>query len=233
MVFVNNAWFNYINGDLDAISQQQKEGAILFYENTEDGGGGCANCHSGDLFSNERFAVVAFPQIGPGKGHDTTGDGDFGREGISGDRTDRFAFRTPSLLNVEVTAPYGHDGVYGTLDEVLNHYDNTTGTVRDFLDDEEWCDLAQFEAIANCVDLYPNASANSNAALDELDARRLAGTSLFENINFNNAEEDLVIAFLQALTDPCVLDEDCLAPWIADTASTGPDGNQLNAVFSD
>ena len=38
-----------------------------------------------------------------------------------------------------------------------------------------------------------------------------------------------LIAFLQALTDPCVLDRACLAPWIPDP-SEAPDGNQLNAV---
>ncbi len=232
MVFVNNPWFNYINGDLDALTPQQKDGAVLFYSSVADGGGGCSECHSGDLFSDELFQVVAFPQIGPGKGHDTTGTGDFGREGISGAREDRFAFRTPSLLNIEATAPYGHAGAYESLNEVLDHYDNPTDNIRAFLNNEEWCDLDQFQGVANCEGLYPNARENSEAALDELGAERLAGTSLFENINIGNREEEQIVSFLRALTDPCILDDDCVAPWIADTGSTGPDGNQLNAIFS-
>lgn len=232
MVFVDNPWFNYIQGDIDALSNQQKNGAVLFYSSVDDGGGGCSECHSGDLFSDELFQVVAFPQFGPGKGAGATGDGDFGRESISGNRDDRFAFRTPSLLNVEVTAPYGHTGAYDNLNEVLNHYRNANNNVGNFFDDEELCDLAQFQNVPDCVDLYPNAEANSDAALNELRAERRADTSLFENTNMNNQERRDVVDFLRALTDPCVLDEACMAPWIADTGSTGPDGNQLNAQFS-
>jgi|TARA_B110000483_G_scaffold216241_1_gene267571 cytochrome c peroxidase len=232
MLFVNNPWFNYIQGDTDALSNQQKDGAVLFYSSADEGGGGCSNCHSGDLFSDELFHVVAFPQFGPGKGAGATGDGDFARESISGDRDDRFAFRTPSLLNIEVTPPYGHTGAYDSLDEVLNHYDNPNNNVGNFFDDEELCDLVQFQDVPDCVNLYPNGEANSEDALDELQAERRAGTSLFDNTNMNNQEERDVVAFLRALTDPCVLNDACLAPWIADTLSTGPDGNQLNADFS-
>lgn len=231
MVFVDNPWFNYIQGDIDALTDQEKDGAVLFYSSVDEGGGGCSNCHTGDLFSDELFQVVAFPQFGPGKGAGATGDGDFGREGISGDRVDRFAFRTPSLLNVEVTAPYGHNGAYDNLNEVLNHYDNANNNVGNFFDDEELCDLAQFQDAPNCVTLYPNAEANSEAALEELQAERRNGTGLFDNTNMNNQEEQDVVAFLEALTDPCVLDEACMAPWIADENSNGPDNNQLNAVF--
>lgn len=47
---------------------------------------------------------------------------DRGREEVSGDPRDRRAFRTPSLRNVALTAPYMHDGSLATLDEVLDHY---------------------------------------------------------------------------------------------------------------
>jgi len=39
-----------------------------------------------------------------------------------------------------------------------------------------------------------------------------------------------LVEFLKALTDPCVKDRDCLAPWIPDTGDTNPDGLRLNAI---
>ena len=65
--------------------------------------------------------------------------------------------------------------------------------------------------------------------MDKLAEERQAGTSLFENPNLNGNEEDAIVAFLESLTDPCVLDRECLTPWIADP-SEDPDGNQLNAI---
>jgi len=231
MLFIDNPWFNYIQGDIDALTNQQKNGAVLFYTSVDEDGGGCSNCHMGDRFSDDLFHVVAFPQIGPGQGHGPSGDGDFGRGAVSGDIEDNFSFKTPSLLNIEVSAPYGHAGVYPDLDEVINHYDNAQQNVNNFFNNEEWCDLQQFEEIPNCEDLFENAETNSDDAVDALQDQRQAGASLFENFNLNNQEENELEAFLGALTDPCVLDPECLAPWIADETSNGPDNNQLNALF--
>ena len=140
MVFVDNAFAAYVAGDNDALTEQQKNGAILFFTTVDDGGAGCANCHAGDRFTDELHHVIAFPQIGHGKGDGD--DDDFGRERETGDADDRYRFRTPSLLNVAVTAPYGHAGAYATLDEVLNHYDNPGNTVENFFDDGGVCQLA-------------------------------------------------------------------------------------------
>ena len=227
MVFVDNAFAAYVAGDNDALTNQQKNGAILFFTDVDDGGAGCANCHSGDRFTDELHHVIAFPQVGHGKG-DGNND-DFGRERETGDSDDRYRFRTPSLLNVAVTAPYGHAGAYETLDEVLNHYDNPGNTVENFFDDGGVCQLAQFEGVADCKSLYPDAEANTQLALDKLAQEREDGTSLFENPNLNGNEEDAIVAFLESLTDPCVLDRTCLAPWIANP-SEDPDGQQLNAM---
>ena len=48
---------------------------------------------------------------------------DLGREEHTGLESDRRAFRTPGLRNVELTAPYMHDGVFASLDEVIRFYD--------------------------------------------------------------------------------------------------------------
>lgn len=252
MVFVDNPWKAYVQGDFNALTNQQKQGAILFFTSEDDGGGGCSSCHSGDFFTDEDHHVLGFPQIGPGKGNDTTGDGDFGREGVTGDIGDRHHFRTPSLLNVAVTAPYGHAGTYQTLDQVLDHYDNPRNEVEDFFGvnnlnignanfngNGDYCDLPQVEDMIaktgqSCVQVYnslsPNGIANSDAALDFINNPN--ANNPLPNINLNNGERNNIEAFLQALTDPCVENRSCLDPWIIDIGdeSSYPDSLPLIAV---
>lgn len=230
MVFVNNPWRAYVNGDTTALTEEQKAGAILFFTPINQGGGGCSTCHQGDTFSDNSHHLIAFPQIGPGKG-DGSND-DFGRERETGNPQDRYRFRTPSLLNVAVTAPYGHSGSYATLDEVLRHYNNPQGTVNSYFNDGGWCQLSQFASIPNCNSLYPNAQGNTQLALQKLQQERRDNRTLFQNINLNGQERDQIEVFLHALTDPCVQDRACLSPWIADPTATGPDGEQLNATDS-
>jgi cytochrome c peroxidase len=225
-LFIDNPWSRYLAGELDAISDDAKRGAILFFTPKQNGGGHCSQCHSGDLFSDESHHVVAFPQIGHGKGDGTTGDDDFGLERESGDRNDRYRFRTPSLLNVSETAPYGHTGAYRTLRDVVSHYDRPQNA-RDFFNDNDWCQNISLNNGESCTAQFPNARRNTANALDEIDNRR--GGETIEGINLNNNEINQIVEFLETLTDPCTQSRDCLAPWIP-AATGGPDGNQLNGV---
>ncbi|MDD9889889.1 MAG: hypothetical protein OXU66_02990 [Gammaproteobacteria bacterium] len=102
---------------LDSISPKVLRGAELFY-----GEAGCAGCHSGPFQTNLEFYAIAMPQIGPGKGDGSDGHDDFGRERVSGDESDRYKFRTPSLRQVAQTGPWGHDGAYDTLQAVVRHH---------------------------------------------------------------------------------------------------------------
>jgi cytochrome c peroxidase len=81
-------------------------------------GGDCFHCHGGALFTNHQFINIGLPL----RGDDT------GRAQVTGLAADRGKFRTPSLRNVALTAPYMHDGRFRTLEEVIEHYDH--GTVR-------------------------------------------------------------------------------------------------------
>lgn len=228
MVFTNNAWKHYVQGDLGALTQEQKAGALLFFTPPAQGGAGCSGCHSGDLFSDGLHHTVAFPQIGPG-----TGDGlddDFGRERETADPRDRYRFRTPSLLNVEVTAPYGHDGVFRNLAEVVRHYANPGTSVDAFFASGGWCHLRQFQSLPNCQSLYPNAEANSRAALRKLRQDRLARVDPPLPGGLNPSQQAQLVAFLTSLTDPCVKDRACLAPWSPPEEATGPDDEQLHGV---
>lgn len=224
--FADHDFARYVAGDTDALSIQQKRGAILFFTPADQGGGGCAGCHAGDLFSDGEHSLVAFPQIGPGKG-DGQGD-DFGRERETGSIDDRYRFRTPSLLNVATTAPYGHAGAYETLGEVLRHYNNPRGTVDGFFERGGWCDLEQFDDLADCETLYPDAEAASDLALATLRRERNQGNARFEQTNLNGQERADIVAFLNALTDPCVTDRECIGAWIPD--GDGPDGRQVIAT---
>lgn len=227
-IFVDNPWREYVRGNNNAISNQAKQGAILFLTEANNGGGGCAECHSGDLFTDEEHHAIGTPQFGPGKGN--LNDSDFGRENITANATDRFRFRTPSLLNIVETAPYMHTGAYESLQDVLRHYDNPNNTVDDFFDDGAWCQLEQFEIVANCADLYPNARQNSNEALNKIQTERSQNDpAALPDINLNNNEQNAIVAFLQTLTDPCVTSRACLAPWIP-AANEAVDEHQLNAV---
>ncbi|MCB1493956.1 MAG: c-type cytochrome [Rhodobiaceae bacterium] len=86
-------------------------GMDLFY-----GAAGCSDCHAGKFQTDHAFHAMAVPQIGPGKKarfEDTFRDE--GRIRVTGNAEDAFRFRTPSLRNVALTAPYGHDGAYRDL----------------------------------------------------------------------------------------------------------------------
>ncbi len=228
MVFINNPWKEYVEGNNAALSEQQKQGAILFFTAIDDGGAGCSSCHSGDQFTDGLHHVIAFPQIGPGKG-DGSND-DFGRARETANDNERYHFRTASLLNISVTAPYSHSGAYATLQQVVRHYNNPRDRIADFFEDGGWCQLEQFETITDCENLYPDAQANSELALQQLNRERNNNTTLFQNTTINNNETEQIVLFLESLTDPCVTDRVCLEPWIADPALSGPDGMQLNAI---
>ncbi|MEW5874520.1 MAG: cytochrome c peroxidase [Candidatus Zixiibacteriota bacterium] len=117
LVTRNSAYDQYVRGDDDALNDQQKRGLELFFGKAK-----CATCHGGPMFSNFGFVVQGVPQEGTGKSV-IPGD-DTGREEFTLDQSDRFAFRTPSLRNIELTPPYMHDGVFETLEQVIEFYDD-------------------------------------------------------------------------------------------------------------
>ena len=114
----------FVAGDDAALTANQLNGALEFY-----GAAGCDRCHSGNLFTDEQFHNIALPQFGPGKGNGPGGNDDFGRENVTGFNGDHYRFRTPTLLNVELTAPYGHAGQFADLDDFVAHYRNATNSL--------------------------------------------------------------------------------------------------------
>jgi len=238
MLFVNSPWQQYLLGDENALTDEQKAGALLFFSPTQEGGAGCSGCHQGSTFSGFRYQMAAYPQFGPGKENpgSTSTSQDFGRENTTKRIEERFHFRTSSLLNIEVTAPYGHTGAYQTLEEVVRHYNSPResidllfgmqGTSDTVNENAPFCQLPQISDLMvknskTCAQLYPNAYANSVEVTDYLELARdeVVETrfALRGRRNLNEDQITRVVSFLKALTDPCVKDRACLSPWILET----------------
>ena len=97
-------------GDTTAMSAAAVRGMAVF-----NGKGNCVTCHAGFNFSDE-----SYHNLGVGM---TAHAPDQGRAKVSNVRTDRGAFKTPTLRNVAETAPYMHDGSEATLADVIAYYD--------------------------------------------------------------------------------------------------------------
>ena len=109
---------DFIGGDVAALSNVQRRGAELFY-----GKAGCSSCHSGPLLSDQKFHALMIPPFGPGRTRRFDPFvRDVGRMGETDDLADAYRFRTPSLRNVTLTAPYGHNGAYATLESIVRHH---------------------------------------------------------------------------------------------------------------
>lgn len=213
-VFTNSPWRDYVQGDLEAISETAKQGALLFFRTRAEGGFDCASCHRGDFFTDEGFYNVLMPAIGPGKRavDDKASEPlDQGRELVSGQKEDRFRFRTPSLLNVAVTGPWGHDGAYTSLSGVVRHMLNPFEAAVNY-------DVAQLR--------QPNIQ--TSEWRDNL-REMLRGNADLAGQHFEDKDVRQLVAFLGALTDPCVLNPDCMTKWLPPSGDKDPMGLQLNA----
>jgi cytochrome c peroxidase len=138
------------------------------------------------------FHAMGDPQIGPGKAERFEGHQlDTGRMRVSNDPADAFAFRTPSLRNVTITAPYGHAGAFGDLRAYVEQHLAPGSALAGYgLDAAVLPDMAVGKA-----DLAPapGAANYDGIATAAAAAPRVALTA---------AEIDDLLAFLAALEDP-------------------------------
>lgn len=114
----NSPWDRFLAGNDNALADEALQGAEIFMRT-------CVNCHSGSVGSDLAFHNTALAQFGPGPrsgGDGPTGRDDFGRERVTGNNADRYAFRTTPLRNVEFTAPFGHTGEIVDLRDFIAHY---------------------------------------------------------------------------------------------------------------
>jgi cytochrome c peroxidase len=134
LTFMDAPLDRYARGDRDALTGEEKRGALLFF-----GAAGCVSCHavggaSNELFSDFREHVLGVPQVVPRVTNSVfAGPGaneDFGREDVTGDAADRYAFRTAPLRNVALQPAFMHDGAFTTLEAAIRHHLDAAASAR-------------------------------------------------------------------------------------------------------
>lgn len=180
----------FLRGDAAALDDAARRGMRLFY-----GQARCGGCHAGPFQTDHAFHATAVPQIGPGKGHGSTGRDDFGRGGVTGVRADRRRFRTPNLRNVAITGPWGHDGAYATLEAAVRHMADPVRSLGAY---DRTQPVLPRRADLDAVDFLILDTHQGKSAL--------AGACELEPTRLDDRQIDDLIAFLQALTDPASLD---------------------------
>ncbi|MDQ3348864.1 MAG: cytochrome-c peroxidase [Acidobacteriota bacterium] len=111
----NAPYDRFVNGDRTALSAEAQIGLQVFR-----GKGNCSACHVGPNFTDEKLHNTGIAWAAAG----TTGSFlDEGRGTITGRPEDRGAFKTPTLREIERSAPYMHDGSFASLHEVVDYYD--------------------------------------------------------------------------------------------------------------
>ncbi len=176
--FEDSPFDRYLQGDPRALSPEVKRGALLFYGQAE-----CAACHSGGLFTDQKFHNLAVPQIGDGKGREQPFD--LGRARETGNDCDRYAFRTPPLRNVAITGPWMHNGAFATLEGAIRHHLNPAAGLQNY-DPQQLTLLLQ----AKCQD-QPETLAAILATKVNIAT---------EHVQLSDAEMQDLLAFMDALT---------------------------------
>lgn len=106
----NSKFDKYYNQQVATLTEQELRGLILYNTEAAD----CFHCHGlGGLITDNRYR---------NNGLDTEFSADEGRYYVTGDDADKGKFRVPTLRNIELTAPYMHDGRFFTLEQVVDQY---------------------------------------------------------------------------------------------------------------
>ena len=174
--FDDTPWDRFLRGDDNALTPPQLDGAQTFLTLK------CSVCHNGATFSDEQFHDVAVAQIGPGEGDGASRHDDFGRMRVTGAASDRYRFRTTPLRNVELTAPYGHDGAIVSLRSFVDHYSESDTKLLAY-------DPSQLESA-----LQTSLLGTSTAILAQRD-------TLLDGVVFSATITEKLMQYMSALTD--------------------------------
>jgi cytochrome c peroxidase len=140
LTFANAPIDRFARGDHDAMTLQQKRGALLFFGKAK-----CVSCHAvagkaNEMFSDFEEYNIGVPQISPafglGKGNvifdGPDHDEDFGLEQITGDSKDRYHFRTAPLRNLVLQPAFFHNGAFTRLEDAIRHHLNVYESARNY-----------------------------------------------------------------------------------------------------
>jgi len=106
----NAPYDKYKAGDKKGMTDAQVRGMSVFFDKAQ-----CDRCHIGFNFTDGSYMNIGIGMDKPNP--------DLGRYLVSKREEDKGAFKTPTLREIEHTAPYMHDGSLKTLEEVVEHYD--------------------------------------------------------------------------------------------------------------
>ncbi|HEU4469634.1 MAG TPA: cytochrome c peroxidase [Flavisolibacter sp.] len=128
LVALNSRFDLYMRGNYSAMSSSEQKGFNLF-----TGKAKCATCHFLPLFNGlvppayteTESEVLGLPASAGQK--PAVPDQDEGKFNHTGAIVHRFSFKTPTLRNITLTAPYMHNGIFGTLEEVVDFYNKGGG----------------------------------------------------------------------------------------------------------
>jgi cytochrome c peroxidase len=195
----NSPFDRYIRGDRGAMSKNAEKGMLLFYKGVRKSAA-CADCHSGLYQTDQAYHAIAMPQIGPGRGSNGPGRSggfeDFGRQQVTGYAADTLKFRTPSLRNVALTAPYGHSGAYNSLRAVVKHHIDPVTSLYQYND--------QRQAI---LPIHPLLDDENYIAMDNPQiVDFIASHNELAPMGYSEEDVDLIMEFLHALTDTGSID---------------------------
>lgn len=165
------------------------------------------------------------PQIGPGRSDSgntdywaVTGEKafpeDLGRGTVTGHPEDDFKFRTPSLRNVAITGPWGHDGAYRTLEGVVRHHADPIAALEAYK-----LDRGLLPPLDGVLELVSVGSGTSQSWLNDYRLRafllrdtwvqsrpaqraRIAAANELAPVTLSSQDVDNIVAFLESLTDP-------------------------------
>jgi cytochrome c peroxidase len=136
LVFADAPIDQYARGQKNALTEDQKRGALLFF-----GRARCVECHKVSGTSNEMFSdfgqhVIGVPQIAPTVGN-VTFDGprqneDFGLEQVTGNSADRYKFRTSPIRNVALQPAFFHNGAFTRLEDAIRHHLDVFTSARNY-----------------------------------------------------------------------------------------------------
>lgn len=190
--FIGSEWANYdspfdmyLAGQTDMLGPEAARGLDLFY-----GAARCAECHSGSLLTDQKFHALGLPAFGPGRTRQWDPiPRDMGRVAESNVLEDAYRFRTPSLRNVALTAPYGHNGAYPTLAGIVRHHLDPDASRRNWTPDLARLPKAPW---LSEIDFVIRA--------DRAEMARQAAVLDITPVALSDRQIDDLVAFLNALT---------------------------------
>lgn len=112
----------FMAGNIDAFDDEELDGKLMFFDEGKDYNlpdAQCFHCHGGITLTGGKFFNNGLDSVGS-----LDEFKDLGRFEVTGNSYDKGQFRAPTLRNIELTAPYMHDGRFQTLEQVMDHYSN-------------------------------------------------------------------------------------------------------------